>query len=114
RSNPVSEDMLDTRVLGVLDQLLLKTRFALFPFLPSYWMTTSVLQWAEGVPTMAMFFALVLLSNVLFFGLLTFTRLGNLYYEGVSRVNSRASAWGHWDFFRVRARRAKVFNYPVG
>jgi ABC-2 type transport system permease protein len=114
RSNPVTEDMLDTRVLGVLDQLLQKTHFALFPFLPSYWLTTSVLQWAEGVPSLAMFFALVLLSNVLFFGLLAFTRLGNLYYDGVSRVNSRASIWGHWEWFGAAARRKKTFNYPVG
>jgi ABC-2 type transport system permease protein len=114
RSNPVTEDMLDTRVLGVLDQLLQKTHFALFPFLPSYWLTTSVLQWAEGVPSLAMFFALVLLSNVLFFGLLAFTRLGNLYYDGVSRVNSRASIWGHWEWFNAPARRKKAFDYPVG
>jgi hypothetical protein len=114
RSNPVTEDMLDTRVLGVLDQLLLKTRFALFPFLPSYWLTTSVLQWAEGVPSLAMFFALVLLSNVLFFGLLAFTRLGHLYYDGVSQVNSRASIWGHWEWFGAAKRRKRAFDYPVG
>ena len=114
RSNPINEDTLDTRVLGVLDQLLQKTRFAQFPFLPSYWLTTSVLQWAEGVPSLAMFFALVLLSNVLFFGLLAFTRLGNLYYDGVSRVNSRASVWGQWEWFRASARRKTAFAYSEG
>jgi ABC-2 type transport system permease protein len=114
RSNPVTDDMLDTRVLGVLDQLLQKTRFAMFPFLPSYWLTTSVLQWAEGVPTLAMFFALVLLSNVLFFGLLAFTRLGSLYYDGLSRVNSRASIWGHWEWFHKSGRRPGAFGYSGG
>lgn len=114
RSNPVTDDMLDTRVLGVMDQLLQKTRFAMFPFLPSYWLTTSVLQWAEGVPSLAMFFALVLLSNALFFGMLAFTRLGGLYYEGLSRVNSRASIWGHWDWFRGSKARTRGFNYPEG
>lgn len=114
RSNPVTDDMLDTRVLGVLDQLLQKTRFSMFAFLPSYWLTTSVLQWAEGVPALAMFFALVLLSNVLFFGLLAFTRLGSLYYDGLSRVNSRASIWGHWDWFRRSKKRTPGFRYSAG
>jgi ABC-2 type transport system permease protein len=112
RSNPVTEETLDIRVLGALDQLLQKTRFAQFPFLPSYWLTSSVLQWAEGVPSLALFFALVLLSNVLFFGLLAFTQFGELYYDGVSCVNSRAGVWGQWQWFR--ARQPKAFNYPVG
>ncbi len=78
--------MLETRVLAVLDQLLQKTRFAQFPFLPSYWLSTSVLQWADGALNLAGFFILVLLSNVLFFGFLAFTKLGNFYYEAASRV----------------------------
>lgn len=114
RSNPVTDDMLDTRVLGVLDQLLLKTRFSMFPFLPSYWLTTSELQFAEGVPTLAMFFALVLLSNVLFFGMLAFTRLGDTFYEGLSRVNSRASAWGQWEWFRASQRKKGGFDFHEG
>jgi ABC-2 type transport system permease protein len=101
-------------VLAVLDQLLQKTRFAQFPFLPSYWLSTSVLQWAEGALTLAGFFALVLLSNVLFFGFLAFTRLGNLYYDAASRVQSRASVWGQWEWFRESAQRKKKFTYPIG
>src|SRR5262249_33877392 len=101
RSNPVTDEMLDTRVLGVLDQLLYKTQFAQFPFLPSYWLTGSVLQWADGALSAAGFFALVLLSNALFFGLLAFTQLGGLFYESASRVNSRASVWGQWEWFRA-------------
>ncbi|MDB6017889.1 MAG: hypothetical protein JWR19_2378 [Pedosphaera sp.] len=114
KAQPVTDDMLETRVLPVLDQLLLKTRFAQFPFLPSYWLSTSVLQWAEGILTTAGFFMLVLLSNVLFFGFLAFTRLGNLYYESASRVQSRASVWGHWEWFRAVRRRKKAFNYSRG
>ena len=114
RANPVTDEMLDTRVLSVLDQLLQKTRFAQFPFLPSYWLTSSVLQWSEGVLSLAGFFALVLLSNVTFFGLLAFTRLGNLYYDSASRVHSRASVWGQWEWFRASAQRKQTFAYPIG
>jgi ABC-2 type transport system permease protein len=58
---------------------------------------------------------LVLLANVLFFGFLAFTRLGKLYYEAASQVQSRASVWGQWEWFRASAaRRAKQFSYPVG
>ena len=48
RPEQVDEDSLETRVLAVLDRLLAKTRFAQFPFLPSYWLSASVQQWAEG------------------------------------------------------------------
>jgi ABC-2 type transport system permease protein len=114
KSNPISDDMLEARVLNVLDQLLQKTRFALFPFLPSYWLSTGVLQWAEGVLTLAGFFILVLLSNVLFFGFLAFTRLGNFYYDALSQVQSRASVWGHWNWFRNSARRTRQFTFHRG
>jgi len=114
RSQPLTDDQLETRVLPVLDQLLQKTRFAQFPFLPSYWLSTSVLRWAEGALQLAGFFMLVLLSNVLFFGFLAFTRLGNLYYDSASRVQSRASVWGQWEWFRAAAQRHKAFTYPVG
>ena len=114
RSMPATDDMLETRVLAVLDQLLQKTQFAQFPFLPSYWLSASVLQWADGVLTLAGFFALVLLANVMFFGFLAFTRLGNLFYDAASQVQSRASVWGHWEWFRASARRKKAFAYPIG
>ncbi len=114
KTEPVTDEIMDTRVLAVLDQMLQRTRFAQFPFLPSYWLSISVLQWAEGILTVAGFFMLVLLSNVLFFGFLAFTRLGNLYYDASSQVHSRASVWGQWEWFRASKRRAKTFSYPIG
>ncbi len=108
---PVAGDMNETRVLAVLDQLLQKTRFAQFAFLPSYWLTTSVLQWAEGALSLAGFFMLVMLSNVAFFGFLSFTRMGGMYFEAASVAQSRASPWGRWEWFR---RRKRVFSYPLG
>lgn len=108
KAQPATDELLETRVLEMLDQLLIKTRFAQFPFLPSYWLSTSVIQWGEGVLTLAGFFILVLVSHVSFFSFLAFTRLGQPFYEGVSAVQSRASLWPHWHwpFVRLEFRRA--------
>src|SRR5437762_9128796 len=81
RAEPITDEMLETRVLAVLDRLLMKTRFAQFAFLPSYWLSAGVLRWSEGALSGAGFFALVLLSHSLFFGCLAFTRMGRLFYE---------------------------------
>jgi ABC-2 type transport system permease protein len=92
--------MLDKRTLEALDRLLAKTRFTMFPFLPSYWLSSAVLQWAEGVTASAVFFAGVLLSHTLFFGSIAFTRFGNLFYDTASAVQSR----GGGDRFELRRR----------
>jgi ABC-2 type transport system permease protein len=84
----------------MLDQLLLKTRFAQFAFLPSYWLSASVLQLAEGAFQAAAFFALVLLSHVSFFGFLAFTRLGNTFYQTAAAAKGRASVLEQWPWFR--------------
>ena len=108
KAQPVNDDLLDRRTLEALDQLLAKTRFTLFPFLPSYWLSSSVLQWAEGVLRGAAFFALVLLSHTLFFGGIAFTRFGRLFYDTASAVQSRAGSG--WNWFRARPDR----RYSVG
>lgn len=90
QTQAATDDMLESRVLDVLDQLLARTKFALFPLLPSYWLSTSVLQWADGAVSSALFFVLVLLSNTLFFGLLGFTRVGKVFYDTACAVQSRA------------------------
>ena len=95
KAQPVDDNLLDRRTLEALDQLLAKTRFTMFPFLPSYWLSSSVLQWAEGVVRGAVFFALVLLSHTLFFGSLAFTRLGGLFYQTASAVQSRGAGGGN-------------------
>lgn len=114
RAEPVSDEMVETRVLAVLDRLLLKTQFAHFPFLPSYWLSQGVLQWSEGALASAGFFALVLCSNVLFFGFLSFTRLGNWFYESFSVVRSRASILGEWKWFQALQKRGPAFSYSRG
>jgi ABC-2 type transport system permease protein len=102
QSQAATDDVLETHVLEVLDQLLARTRFAQFPLLPSYWLSTSVLQWADGAVTSALFFVLVLLSNTLFFGMITFTRVGNLFFDTASAVQSRAGSRGKQDPSRNR------------
>lgn len=107
-------DSIETRVLAVLDRMLMKTRFAQNPLLPSYWLSAGVLSWAEGALAAAIFFALVLLSHTLFFGFLAFTRMGNLFYEAASAVQSRASVFGRWEWFRLWRERREQFDYGRG
>ena len=57
KTQAVDDELLDKRTLEALDQLLAKTRFTMFPFLPSYWLSSAVLQWAEGIFRGAAFFA---------------------------------------------------------
>ena len=101
KTNPVDDDLLDKRTLEALDRLLAKTRFTMFPFLPSYWLSSAILQWAEGVVGSAMFFATVLLSHTLFFGSIAFTRFGNLFYNTASAVQSRSATGFKFDFSKT-------------
>jgi ABC-2 type transport system permease protein len=114
RPEPLPEEQLETRVLVVLDRLLLKTRFAQFPWLPSYWLSAGVQQWAEGAVTAAGFFALVLLSHVLFFGSLLFTRMGDRFYRALSAAHSRGSVFARWDWFRAWQDRRSACSYRPG
>ena len=103
KAQPVDDELLDKRTLEALDLLLARTRFTMCPFLPSYWLSSSVLQWAEGVLRGAVFFMLVLLSYTLFFGGIALTRFGNVFYQTASAVQSRAG--NGWNWFRVRQNR---------
>jgi ABC-2 type transport system permease protein len=100
KTQAVDDELLDKRTLEALDQLLAKTRFTMFPFLPSYWLSSAVLQWAEGVLRGSAFFALVLLSNTLFFGSIASTRFGNIFYDTASSVQSRAGGGFKSRFFQ--------------
>ena len=87
----VTDEMLETRVLDVVDRLLARTRFSLFPYLPSYWVSSGITQWIEGALMGTLFFGLVLLSHTLFFGYLASTRSGGFFFGALSAVNSRGS-----------------------
>jgi len=104
----------DARVLSNLDKILARTRFAEWPWLPSYWLSTGVIQWSEGALSAAGFFLLVLLSHVLFFGCISFTCAGRLFFESLSIVQSRASIFDRWGWFQKWRGPGRPFDYPVG
>ena len=114
RPEVLQDDDTETRVLAVLDKLLLRTHFAEWPWLPSYWLSNSVMQWSDGALSTAGFFILVLLSNVLFFGYLSLTKMGNFFYEAFSTVHSRESIFARWEWFRDWRDRKIHFDYPKG
>ncbi len=114
KAEPITDDMLETRVLTVLDRLLMKTRFAQFALLPSYWLSSGVLRWSEGALSGAGFFGLVLLSHSLFFGCLAFTRMGGLFYDAVSTVQSRGSVFWQWTWFRAWQQRRRKSDLARG
>lgn len=114
RPEPVSDEMLETRVLAVLDRMLMKTRFTMFPLLPSYWLSTGVVNWAERAFNSTFFFTGVLLSNVLFFGFFAFTKMGKPFYAAASAVQSRGTIFGHWEWFRRWQKRHERAEYTLG
>lgn len=114
KPQPVSDDLTETRMVAVVDRLLVKTQFAQFAFLPSYWLSAAVLGWAEGARAAAGFFALVLTSNVLLFGFVSFTRLGGIFYDAASTVQSRGHFFGQWEWFRQWRGRRRQFDFAPG
>ena len=114
RPETLTNTSTDPRVLATLDKLLMRTHFAEWPWLPSYWLSTSVLQWSEGAWTAAGFFLLVLLSHVLFFGWLSFNCSGRLFYESFSTVQSRESIFARWSWFRRQRQRQVHVDYAAG
>ena len=98
----VTDEMLETRVLDVVDRLLGRTQFSLFPFLPSYWVSSGLTQWIEGAMMGSCFFGLVLLSHTLFFGYLAAFKSGGAFFSSLSTVNSRGQKETLWSFVKSR------------
>jgi len=110
----IPDDSSETRVLALMDRLLVRTQFSQFQWLPSFWLSNSVLQWSEGALEAAVFFMLVLLSNVLFFGFLSLNWSGKVFYDASSAVQSRGAVLGQWKWFRNRRNRTLAFPYRAG
>ena len=104
----------DMRVLVMLDKMLARTQFAEQAFLPSYWLSTGILNWAEGALSAATFFGLVLLSHALFWGYFSFTKAGRVFYEAASSVQSRGNVFGQWQWFRQWRQRQKDAAWQQG
>lgn len=115
RPDPVpAGESTETRVISVLERTLYRTKFAEFSFLPSQWLSSSVLQWADGALAGAVFYLLVLLSYALFFGLLASTGLGRMFYDATSAVQSRGSVFGRWMWFHRWRERQEKRRYRLG
>jgi ABC-2 type transport system permease protein len=114
RPGPPPDQETETRVLAVLDKLLFKTSFSEHPLLPSCWLSRGVLHWSEGAWMASGFFTLVLLSHVLFFGMLALTRMGGRFYDAASAVQSRGSVLAGWRWFRRRLQRREAGAYRPG
>lgn len=110
---PLPEDA-ESRMLPVLKKVLGRTFFAEFPLLPSYWVSASVVHWSEAAVATATFFMLVLLSHVLFFGALSLTRMGNMFYDAMSAVHSRGSVLGRWNWYRRLGKQPDQITYSPG
>ncbi len=110
----VDDDAIEARVLAVLDRVMAKTRFSQFPALPSYWLSATVQNWAAGMIPTAGFYFMVMLSHVLFFGTLAFTRMGNFFYDASSTIHSRAHLFGQWEWFRHLQERRREFHFRAG
>ncbi|MFN0066982.1 MAG: putative ABC transporter permease subunit [Limisphaerales bacterium] len=110
----MTDEELETRVITVLDALLARTRFAQFPWLPSYWLTAGVIHWGEGALRGAVFFLLVLASYVALFGLLGLTGLGRPFYEALSQAQGRGGSWRDWVAAWRRGGRPPAKERPVG
>jgi ABC-2 type transport system permease protein len=110
----INDDSSETRVLALMDRLLLRTQFSQYQWLPSYWLSNSVFQWSEGALAAAGFFMLVLLSHVLFFGYLSLNHSGRTFYEAFSNVQSRGAIFGQWEWLRGWRNRKNNFDYGEG
>ena len=96
QSSPVPEDVGGGRMVAMMERMLSRTRFAQFPLLPSYWLTSAMIHWAEGALAASGFFLLVLLSNALFFSTVVTRRLGALFYRAAAETQSRDTLFWQW------------------
>lgn len=75
----------------IFDQLLRHTRLSLNPFLPSAWLSQTILAWSEGLVRQGAFFFLLLWSNALMGLLIGFEIAGRSFYRSwAATLHSRA------------------------
>lgn len=98
KPEPLPQD--ESRVLAVIDRLLSKTKFVEEYYLPSYWLSSGVLNISEGAYAAAGLYTLVLFSYALFFCAISFTKTGRLFYDSFSAVQSRGNIFINWSFFK--------------
>ena len=100
----------ETRVVAVIDRLLSKTSFVQEFYLPSYWLSSGIVNLSEGSFNAAFLYAMVLISYSLFFGTLIFTRVGKLFYSSATAVQGRDSIFQNWGLYKTLKMRRKIFK----
>jgi len=84
----LDQDTLKTT--NIMSQLLDNTRFLTHPLWPSYWLSRGLLSALDGAFISVTYYFLLLLSNALFFQMLSFTFLSKLYAPAWNTVHTRA------------------------
>ena len=84
-----ASDLQSEQMVGALNRLLHNSRLTVWPVLPSYWVTSSMIAWGENLTWKGTFFFLVLLSNAMMATLVCVTASGRLFYDGWSRSQSQ-------------------------
>jgi len=100
----------ETRVVAVIDRLLSKTSFVQEFYLPSYWLSSGIINLSEGSFNAAILYTMVLLSYSLFLGSLIFTRAGKLFYNSATAVQGRDSIFQNWGLYKTLKLRKKMFK----
>jgi len=78
----------------IFDQLLKHTRISLNPYLPSSWLTQTIIAWSEGLFRQGGFFFLVLLSNAMMGMLISFEVMGRCFYPSyTASMSARAESF---------------------
>ncbi len=110
QSSPIPEEPGGGRMVSMMERMMSRTRFAQFPLLPSYWLTSAMIQWGEGALAASGFFLLVLLSNALFFSSVVTSRLGPFFYRAAAETQSRGSVFWQWRSRNARSAKATVYR----
>lgn len=97
------------------DQLLRHTRLSVSPFLPSAWLTQTILAWSEGLTRQGTFYFLLLLSYALMGLLVAFEIVGRFFFGSWTiALSSQAARFQQLAVARrTRERRRSLLEYVI-
>lgn len=100
----------ESRVLAVIDRLLSKTSFVEENYLPSYWLSSGIINLAEGSFSAALLYAMVLFSYSLLLTLISFTKAGRYFLNSASAVQGRSHIFQNWGWYKRLKKHLKKFR----
>ncbi len=86
------QDIDSLKTTNIMNQLLDNTRFLTHPVWPSYWLSRGLLSALDGAWSSVVYFFLLLLSNALFFTMLSYTFLSRSYSTAWNSVYTRTQS----------------------